>query len=62
MIRTHAAGLSPGDRRLLVHVSDLKVLFKCSRILQIGNFAIITLHEYEDSCRRLAMPHGEDLQ
>lgn len=30
-------------------VSDLKVVFKCRHILQIGNFAIIKFHEYENS-------------
>lgn len=55
-------GVSPGDRGFLAHVSDLKAVFKCSRLLQIGNFAIIKLHEYEASCRIPRMPHGEDLQ
>ena len=61
-LSAHTAGVSQGDRRLLVRVSYLKVVFKCSRILQIGNFAIIKLHEYEDSCRIPPMPHGEGLQ
>lgn len=56
------AGVSPGDRSFLVHVPDLKAIFKCSRILQIGKFTIIKLHEYEDSCGILTMPHGEDVQ
>lgn len=30
-------------------ISDLKVVFKCRHILQIGNFAIIKFHEYENS-------------
>lgn len=30
-------------------VSDLKVIFKRRHILQIGDFAIIKFHEYENS-------------
>lgn len=59
---TAQQGVSPGGRRFLVHVPDLKAVFKCSCILQIGNFAIIKLHEYEDSCRIPMMPRGEDVQ
>ena len=58
---TDCSGVSRGPR-LLVHVSDLKVVFICSRVLQIGNFDVIKLHEYEDFCRILTMPHGKDLQ
>lgn len=61
-VSLHILWASQGDRSRLVHVSDLKVVCKCSHILQIGNFAIIKLHEYEDSCRIPRMPHGEDLQ
>ncbi|KAI4589610.1 hypothetical protein MJG53_000659 [Ovis ammon polii x Ovis aries] len=39
-------------------ISDLKVVFKCSRILQIGNFDVIKLHEYEDFCRIPPCPMG----
>lgn len=38
-------------------VSDLKVVFKCRHILQIGNFAIIKFHEYENSQEIPTMPH-----
>lgn len=58
---TYCSGVSRGPS-LLVHVSDLKVVFKCSRVLQIGNFDVIKLHEYEDFCRIPTMPHGKDLQ
>lgn len=49
----HPEQVSLGACGLLAHVSDLKAVSKCSRVLQIGSFAIRKLHPD---------PHGEDLQ
>lgn len=46
----HLVETSPGKHLLFVHVLVLKSVLERSCILQIGYFAIIKLHEYEDSC------------